>query len=46
MLQHDKTLAVATFESLIREMCQQAEEELSATRARLQALHADRDPPG
>ena len=46
MLKHDKTLAVATFEGLIREMCDRAHEELDATRARLEALQADRDPPG
>lgn len=46
MLKHEKTLAVSTFEGLIREMCAQANEELDATRARLEALQAERDPPG
>jgi hypothetical protein len=46
MLQHEKTLAVATFEGLIRELCERAEEERRAAEARLQALRADRDPPG
>lgn len=46
MPKHDTTLAVATFEGLIEEMRARASAELDATRARLEALNAERDPPG
>lgn len=46
MAKHDTTLPIAAFAGLIDEMCVRASEELDATRARLEALGAERDPPG
>ncbi len=46
MATHTTTLPIAAFAGLIDEMCAQATAELDATRERLQALDAERDPPG
>lgn len=46
MPKQEKTLPIATFEGLILEMCARASAELDATRARLEMLGAERDPPG
>lgn len=46
MASHEKTLPIKAFQSLLEEMCERAAAELHATRARLQALDAERDPPG
>lgn len=42
----DKTLAVQTFQQLLDDMCRQAEADLTATRARLEAFRQEREPPG
>ncbi|MCC7072614.1 MAG: hypothetical protein IT383_14900 [Deltaproteobacteria bacterium] len=46
MAKHDTTLPIDAFAGLIDDMCTQASAELDATRERLEALGAERDPPG
>ena len=43
---HEKTLPITAFQRLLEELCARATAELRATRARLEALDAERDPPG
>ncbi|MBI1948189.1 MAG: hypothetical protein HYS27_21040 [Deltaproteobacteria bacterium] len=46
MPSYEKTLPITAFQGLLEEMCAAAAAELLATRARLEALDAERDPPG
>lgn len=46
MPNHEKTLPITAFQGLLEELCAMAAAELLATKARLEALDAERDPPG